>query len=56
MERFEWENQIIDAVADRLEIARGDAQDIVEGQDFIMAQAWGMDLAPAEVAQRIINA
>lgn len=50
-----WENEVIAIVANELDLARGDAQCVVEGQPFIMQQAWGMGLDPFDAAMRVIN-
>lgn len=52
----DWEGEIIELLEDQLDATRSDAQGIVMGQEFAMAQAWGLGLKPAEAAQKVLVA
>lgn len=53
-EHTRWEGDVIDAVADKLEITYSDATGVVLAQPFYMAQAWSKGLDAKETAQKII--
>lgn len=52
----EWEGEVTRQLEERLEVSTSDAQGIVEAQSFVMRQAWGEGLAPAETAERVDKA
>lgn len=52
----EWEGAVTRQLEDLLEATTSDAQGIVEAQPFIMQQAWGEGITPAEAAARVKKA
>jgi hypothetical protein len=48
-----WEADVIDHVQDLLQCPRGDAQAVVEAQEFYMAQSWGKGLSAQATAKLI---
>lgn len=52
----EWEGEVTRQIEEMFEVTTSDAQGIVEAQPFLMHQAWGEALSPAETAGRILKA
>jgi hypothetical protein len=52
----EWEGEVTRHIEELLEATTSDAQGIVEAQPFIMQQAWGEGIPPAEAAARVKKA
>lgn len=50
-----WLRDITDTIIKELHISNGDAQGIVEANDFILAQEWGKDTEASQVASIIIK-
>ena len=50
----EWEQEVIEIVADDQGIAYSDASGIVERQNFFLQQAWGMAMDAAQTAEKIL--
>jgi hypothetical protein len=53
---FEWEEAVIEQVADTLEVSHSDASAVVEAQSFYMQQSWGMGLDAKQTAKKILAA
>jgi hypothetical protein len=49
----DWEEAVANSLSDKLEISFGDAQGIVEANEFYMAQAWSKGLNSEETADYI---
>ena len=56
MSRVEWEMAVIRVIEDKADATTSDAQGIFGGQEFAVAQAWGMGLEPEAAAEKIIKA
>ncbi|MNC73949.1 hypothetical protein D3C75_1252320 [compost metagenome] len=52
----EWEEAVIERVADALEVGYSDAAGVVEAQPFYMQQSWGMGLDAEQTATKILAA
>jgi hypothetical protein len=50
-----WEGDVIDHVQTLLDCPRGDAQGVVEAQDFYMTQWWARGMNAEQTAHFIIN-
>lgn len=53
--REDWVGEIYAAVEQQIEVTRSDAQGIVDGQAFVLAQQWAMDSTPEDAARAIIK-
>lgn len=53
---YEWESEVVEAVADSLEISRSDASGVVEAQPFYMQQSWGKGMDAQQTATKILAA
>lgn len=51
----DWERTVTVTVQSRLDISNGDAQAVVEAQEFIMQQAWTEGLDAIATAERVLN-
>lgn len=54
-EHSSWEGDVINAVANALEISYSDASGVVEAQPFYMAQSWSKGLDAQATAQKILS-
>lgn len=52
----EWERLIVEQIAEQLEATNADAQGIVMGQAFAMAQAWGLGLGVVDASNKVLVA
>jgi hypothetical protein len=52
----EWEDEVTRQIEQTQCVCRSDAQAIVEGQPFTMAQSWGLGLDPEKAADRVLKA
>lgn len=56
MKYSEWEEAVVEAVAEVLEISCSDASGVVEAQPFYMQQSWGGGLSAQQAAAKILAA
>ena len=56
MKYFEWEDAVIEAVAESMAIGHSDAAGVVEAQPFYMQQCWGKGLDAQLTAAKVIEA
>lgn len=54
-DRDAWQDEIVMFVQSGLSLGRKDASDIVEAEQFLLAQSWADDLTASQVAHKIIN-
>ncbi|TCV62767.1 hypothetical protein [Pseudomonas fluorescens] len=55
MKYFEWEGEVIEAVADAMAISHSDASSIVEAKQFYMQQSWGKGMDAQQTATKIMT-
>lgn len=50
----QWENAVVQAVADNLGFSHSDASSVVETQPFYMQQSWGKGMDAQQTATKIL--
>lgn len=50
----EWENAVVEEVAEALQVCHSDASGIVDGQPFFMQQSWGKGMDAKQTAGKIL--
>ncbi|MHC5209062.1 hypothetical protein [Pseudomonas chlororaphis] len=53
---FEWEDAVIEQVAEALDVSHSDASGVVGAQPFYMQQSWGLGLNAKQTATKILAA
>lgn len=51
----QWETKIAELISIQLEIPYSDATGIMDANEFLMSQCWGMGLDAIDTANKIIN-
>ena len=49
-----WEGEIVEVVAEALQVSRSDATGIVEAQPFYMQQSWGKGMNAQQTATKLL--
>ncbi|WP_421526902.1 hypothetical protein [Pseudomonas brenneri] len=49
-----WEGEVVEIVAEALQVSRSDASGVVEGQPFCMQQSWGKGMNAQQTATKLL--
>ncbi|OEC63737.1 hypothetical protein A7D21_25305 [Pseudomonas sp. AP19] len=51
-----WEGEVVEVVAEALQVSRSDASGVVEAQPLYMQQSWSIGLDAQQTASKILTA